>query len=338
MVAPPPGSRPIPSGGAGGDTVLVTGGTGFLGRAVVRRLRAGGYAVRSLQRGGAADGASPVAGDIRDPAVVAQAVQGVNAVIHTAGLAHVFRRPAQAPFADVNERGTDVVARAAVAAGVRHFVLISSVAVYGNVRPAREEVAGRPIAPYAVSKAAAEERAIAARGESPMRLTILRLATLYGEGDRGNVQRLLSALERGRFVWIGHGTNEKTLVHVDDAARACVLTLGEGGDGVEVYNVAAPPVTMRAVVEGLAQALDRPVPSWHVPLGLARAAATAARALVPGRGGDLHEALARWSSDDVYPAEKFSRRFGFEPTVSLGEGLARQVAWPRRSADDRTAC
>ena len=316
----------------------MTGGTGFLGRAVVRQLRAAGHAVRSLQRGGAPDDATALAGDIRDPEAVARAVAEMHAVIHAAGLAHVRCPSTGVPFADVNERGTDVVARAAVAAGVRHLVVISSVAVYGDVCARDEGAACRPVAPYAVSKAAAERRAIEAVAGSSTRLTILRLATLYGEGDRGNLQRLLVALERGRFAWIGHGANRKTLLHVDDAARACVLALGAGGEGVDVYNVAAPPVTMRAVVDGLAQALGRPRPSWHVPLGLARAAGTAARAVAPAWGRAAHDAIDKWSSDDVYPGEKFAHQFAFEPRLSLAEGLARQVAWSRRSAEDRAAC
>ena len=335
MADPAPRSTPAPSDGPPGGTVLVTGGTGFLGRAIVGRLRDAGRNVRTLQRDGGGDG-DAVAGDIRDPDAVARAVRGVEAVVHAAGLAHVVHRIAGAPFADVNARGTEVVARAAVAAGVRRLVLISSVAVYGGARPAREDAAGRPAGPYAASKAAAEERAIAALDGSPVPLTILRLATLYGEGDPGNVQRLLRAIERRRFAWIGDGDNAKTLLHVDDAARACVLALDGGGDGVEVYNVAAPPVTMRAVVEELARALGRPVPSWRVPLGVARGVATVARAVAAGRGRAFANTLARWASDDVYPAEKFARRFGFEPRVALADGLRRQVAWARRAS--RAAC
>jgi nucleoside-diphosphate-sugar epimerase len=335
VAAPAPGSRPRPtpgpSGGPARGTVLVTGGTGFLGRAVVGRLRDAGRDVRTLQRSGA-DGAGSVAGDVRDPEAVARAVRGVEAIVHAAGLAHVFGRPTEAPFDDVNARGTDVVARAAVVADVRRLVLISTVAVYGDARPAHEDAAGRPAGPYAASKAAAEARAIAALSGSPVRLTVLRLATLYGDGDPGNVQRLLRAIERGRFAWIGGGENAKTLLHVDDAARACVLALdGGGGAKVEVYNVAAAPVTMRAVVEELARALERPVPSWHVPLGLARAIATGARVVAPSRSRALADALARWASDDVYPGDKFARRFDFEPRVAVADGLRRQVAWSRRA-------
>ena len=311
--------------------MLVTGGTGFLGRAIVRCLEGEGYQARSFQRGRPTDTTTAVTGDVRDSEAVQGAIRGADAVIHAAGLAHVFGDADRAPFAEVNEGGTDVVARAAATAGVSHFVLVSSVAVHGTPR-------GRPVGPYALSKAGAEARAIAALSGSTVRLTILRVATLYGEGDRGNVQRLLEAIDRGRFVWIGRGTNRKTLLHVDDAARACVLPLAAAGRSFEVYDVGAPPVTMRAVVEGLARALGRDVPSWHVPPALALALAGVTRAVSPSRGRRLSQALARWLGDDVYAAEPFAQRFGFEPRVTLAGGLDRQVAWWRGSRAAAPPC
>jgi nucleoside-diphosphate-sugar epimerase len=320
-------------------TVVVTGGGGFLGSAIVRQLRASGWPTRSLQRSAPRDGTPVIAGDIRDPGTVVRALRGARAVIHAAGLAHVVRPTDSASFADVNERGTEVVARAAATVGVAHLILISSVAVYGQAGPERrEDTPGRPIGPYAMSKAAAERRATAALRGSSVRLTVLRVATLYGEGDRGNVQRVLQALDRGRFVWIGRGTNHKTLLHVDDAARACVLPLGRGGDAVEIYNVGASPATMRMVIEGLAGALGCHVPSWYLPAGLALGVAKVARALMPGRGGALHDSVTRWLTDDVYPTVKFSRQFNFEPRITLAEGLRRQVAWWRRSGGVTHGC
>jgi nucleoside-diphosphate-sugar epimerase len=312
--------------------VLVTGASGFLGRALVKHLVGAGADVRSLSRRAPPDlAAGEVGGDIRDPVAMARAMIGVSAVIHAAGLAHVFGRGDDAAFRDVNERGTDVVARAAVAAGVRHFVHVSSVAVYGSPGvEAREGDECRPSTAYARSKAAAEACAIAA-ARGGMRVTILRMATLYGEGDRGNVQRLLRALDRGWFVPLGSGANRKSLLFVADAARACALPIGPAGAAVEVYNVAAPPVPMRSVVAGLADALGKPVPRWHVPAWLALASAVVAAAVVPSRGRLLQQTLAKWLADDVYPADEFVRRFGFQPQTTLQEGLRRQVRWWRAS-------
>lgn len=300
---------------------------------MARALCRAGFTVRSYQRHAVAQpGIQVLSGDVRDSAAMLRAVEGTDVVIHAAGLAHVFRDPEAAPFADINERGTDVVARAAVAAGVRHLVMISSVAVYGGSEPGGdEEAACHPIGPYAVSKAAAETRAIEAALGSGTRVTVLRLATLYGEGDRGNVQRLLRLLESGRFVWIGSGTNRKSLIHVEDAARACLLPLAFDGEAVATYNVAAPPVAMRDVVGALARSLGRPVPRWRLPAAAATAAAAATGAILPSRGRALRQALAKWMSDDVYTADRFVRAFNFEAQVSLEEGIARQVAWWRAS-------
>lgn len=285
-----------------------------------------GKDVRSFHQHKGSSDVRTITGDVRDAEAVARAVEGVDAVIHAAGLAHVFRDVGSAPFADVNERGTEIVGKAAVAAGVRHFVLLSSVSVYGgSTTGGHEESACAPVGAYAVSKAAAEKRVTEVAAGSAMRLTILRLATLYGEGDRGNVQRLLQLIESGRFVWMGSGTNRKSLIYVDDAARACVRPIDFSGGAAETYNVAAPPVTMRGVVEELGRALQRPLPRWHIPAPVASGLLAAASVLAPSLG----QSLTKWMKDDVYPAGKFERHFDFSAGVPLAEGIERQVAWWR---------
>jgi len=88
--------------------------------------------------------------------------------------------------------------------------------------PLLTQLTPNPVGPYALSKYNAKLRAIEIARDSGMALTILRLATLYGEGDPGNVGRLLRTLDRGRFLWIGDGSNRKSLLHKGDAARACM--------------------------------------------------------------------------------------------------------------------
>ncbi|MEP6593569.1 MAG: NAD-dependent epimerase/dehydratase family protein [Acidobacteriota bacterium] len=317
------------------NTVLVTGGSGFLGRAVVGELRSAGHAVRTLQRQAApASDVAALGGDVRDPDAVAAAVEGVDVVVHAAGLAHVFRDVAAAPFHEVNEKGAAVVAAAAVAAGVRHFVHISSVAVYGGSGAAGVEGAPcRPQGDYAHSKAAAETRVVDAARGSATRVTILRLATLYGDGDRGNVQRLLQVIAAGRFVWVGSGANLKSLIHVRDAARACAAVVDSeaaGSPTADIYNVSAAPVVMREIVGEIARALGRPVPRGHVPDAAARMLSAAAGWVSPSRA----QSLAKWLNDDVYPAGRFEQRFDVVPRVTLREGIERQVRAWRASAGE----
>jgi UDP-glucose 4-epimerase len=306
------------------NSIVVTGGTGFLGRAIVRQLRARGCDVRVVAR---AAGDGVMRADVRDGAAVGEAIAGAAAVVHAAGLAHVFTNSESAAFHDVNVTGTEVVARAAAAASVGTLVVVSSVAVYGAQTDRREDSVPQPIDPYGASKAEAEHAARRALAGSATRLVILRLGTLYGEGDRGNVQRLLRTIAAGRFVAVGTARNRKSLLHVEDAARACILPVvapdGPGG----IFNVAGEPVVMGEVIDGLAAALGRPAPRWHVPLGVARAAAAGAAIVRPSFGRTIRRTLAKWAAEDVYPCERFERAYGFHPSIAWRDGVRRQVEW-----------
>ena len=102
-----------------------------------------------------------------------------------------------------------------------------------------------------------------------MALTILRLATLYGEGDPGNVGRLMRTLDRGRFLWIGDGSNRESLWYRGDAARACMAVAERPASGINIYNISAPACTMREIVDGIADALGKHPFPVRVPATLA---------------------------------------------------------------------
>lgn len=259
--------------------ILITGAAGFLGREVVCRSQAAGLCLRATdrQRGDLPATLDFRAADITIPDTLRGLFDDVDCVIHVAGLAHVFNKAqaATAPFHQINALGTDHVARAAAQAGVPAMVLVSSVSVYGphdsrkGDRLVDETCPCHPETPYAESKYQAEQLAAAAARAAGMRLRILRLATLYGEGDPGNVARLFRTIDRRRFVWIGDGSNQKSLIHRDDAARACIAAAISPGEGLQTYNVAAPPSSMREIVETIAKALCRKVPAWRIPAGIA---------------------------------------------------------------------
>jgi nucleoside-diphosphate-sugar epimerase len=262
-------------------------------------------------------------------------MDGVRVVVHAAGLAHVAgaSKGLAEQFKRVNTIGTHNVARAASTAGVKHFVLISSVSVYGRSDGSvGEAVECRPEGPYAQSKFLAERAASDVARSGRLRLTILRLATLYGEGDPGNIGRLMRLIDRGRFVWAGDGSNRKSLLYREDAARACIVAAGAEGGGVEIFNVAAPPCTVRELVQTLSEALGRTTPRWRVPtkmmLWVARAGAS-----IPGGGGVVGDACRRaekFLSEDVYDATRFAERFQFSTRIDLREGIQREVEWYRR--------
>lgn len=309
--------------------ILVTGATGFLGSRVVELARRAGWAVRTLERTPRAsiDNREVFIGDISNRALLRQACEGVFAVVHAAGRAHQFGRNANdaAAFNAVNDTGVANLVDAAVECGVPHVVLASSVSVYGNYpgSACTETVPCSPRGAYAVSKWQGELRAMERMATASASLAILRFATIYGEGDRGNVAKLITAIGRRRFIWPGPGRNQKSLIYVEDAARACLCPLERAAPGIEIYNVSGPPATMRQIVAAISHALGRPVPRLGIPFALLNAAGAVSHRI--GDPGHLNLRLQKFIHDDVYDGTKFDRAFNFSITVPLAEGLRRQV-------------
>lgn len=320
--------------------LLVTGALGFLGSEIIRQATTLGLRVRGTGRQDVRTVALPDyrRADILDAEALRATMEGIDAVIHTAGLAHIFdrSRASRSAFARYNEIGTLTVARVAAEAGVRHLMLTSSVAVYGRcheLMPRGETARCHPETPYAESKWRAERRAEEVAGRSGMRLTVLRLATLYGEGDPGNVARLIRLIDRRRFVWIGDGRNRKSLLYRGDAAHAFLRVATTRGVGIETYNVSGRSCSVRELVECIASALGRPCPGWGVPAALADGATRYVSKLTGtcGAFGAAAAAIRMWLSDDVYDSRKFESLFGFKANIGLGEGIRREVAWYRQS-------
>jgi UDP-glucose 4-epimerase len=317
--------------------VLVTGANGFLGSAIVRLLVDAGIPSRATGEEPAClhSGIEYIQADITRSQQVIPAVRGVHTVIHAAGLAHVFEpdKLTKNAFQDINENGTANVMSMAADNGAEHFILISSVAVYGLFTRGQcaETAPCNPVGPYAESKYNAERRAQEIALRSGMNLTILRFSTLYGENDRGNVARLMRAIDRKRFIWIGDGRNRKSLLYKKDAARACLLVATQPASGIRIFNVSSPPCTMQDIVYGLADALGKKPLPGHIPDVLVLPLTHILARSSNSRFVNLHQTVKKWLAEDVYDTHRFDEAYHFHVQTSLKEGLMRQVAWYRKS-------
>jgi len=237
----------------GTSRALVTGGSGYFGSLLVRRLLERGYAARVFDLNDAADRPPEVdfvRGDVRDPATVERACAGVDVVFHN--VAQVPLAKDRELFESVNVGGTAVLLAAARAARVQKIVHTSSSAIFGAPRtnPVTEDTPPTPGEAYGAAKLAAEQlcRAEVARG---LDVTIVRPRTIVGHGRLGIFQILFEWIRDGANVPVfGRGDNRYQFVHADDLAAACILA-GERA-GATVYNIGTDRFgTMRETLEAL---------------------------------------------------------------------------------------
>lgn len=316
--------------------ILVTGATGFVGSEVAREAVAQGLWVRGAgRRTVTANASEMLTADLVSRDAIRGSMAGMDCVIHAAGLAHT-RKPSWDEWRTANVSITNNVVSEAVECRVPHVVLVSSVSVYGsNGEALRNESA--PCTPedgYARSKLLAEHTATALVQGTATALTILRIGTVYGEGDRGNVARFIRAIDARPLVWIGNGGNRKSFIYKTDVARAILMAAAEKSAVPAVYNVTAEPCTVRELLLSISDALQKPPPRIAIPTAVALAAASAAAALTRGAGrlGRLSTDVRKFLADDGYDGTKFKAAFQFQEEVSLSEGVRREIEWLRCTA------
>ncbi|MCC6214519.1 MAG: NAD-dependent epimerase/dehydratase family protein [Polyangiaceae bacterium] len=235
-------------------TALVTGGSGYFGEIVVRRLLDRGWSVTVFDRVDVPDRPREVRflrGDIRDARAVRAACEGVEVVHHA--VAQVPLAKDAALFRGVNVDGTRHLLEAVRLAGVRKTVLVSSSAVFGvpSRNPVDDSVRPAPREAYGRAKLEGEELAREACRRHGLDVTIVRPRTILGHGRLGIFQILFEWVRTGADVWVlGQGDNRYQFVHADDLADACLRAADR--PGAATYNIGTDRFgTMRELLEGL---------------------------------------------------------------------------------------
>ena len=170
-------------------------------------------------------------GDIGPATRWDEALAGVDVIVHLAGLAHLpdaMSSAAADTFARVNAEGTGRLASAAVGAGVRRLVLVSSALVHGEASPGRpftEDDEPAPASAYARSKLDAERRLMAAARGSPLQWVVLRPPMVYGAGAKGNFRRLVQLVRTRAPLPLGAATAPRTFIGIDNLADAVVRSV-----------------------------------------------------------------------------------------------------------------
>ncbi len=317
---------------------LVTGGSGFIGRAFCRALAADG-AVRALVRSGAVEPGveRAVVRDLDDLPGVRAAVAGVRQVVHLAARAHVMQDPAADPLAlyrRTNVEGTRTLLQEAARAGAQRFLLVSSVKAVGEATsiPWTEDTPPQPADPYGISKLEAEAVVREGAARLGLEVVIVRLPLVYGPGVGANALQLLRLVDRGWPLPLGAVRNRRSMIALDNvigALRAALAAPAAAGGTFFVSD--GRDLSTPELVGVIAAALGRPARLVAVPPVCLRAA---------GRAGDVLARVAPWPLTSraverlcgslVVDASRFGRVTGFVPPVSVEAGWRAVAAWYRR--------
>ncbi len=330
-------------------TILITGATGLIGRALVGQLMTTNnlrlrLQVRNVSQARAQF--SPVL-DLTKVELLEcdfnklsdrdchQLTRDCHSIIHLAGLVH----NANASYEEchlLNVQATEHLLSAAIANAVHTFMFMSSVAVYGNgpFHMIDESSPHKGQTPYAVSKTVCEQ--MIQKANQLRRKIILRPALVFGPGDRGNLIKLIQSINRNRYLHIGNGDAQKSLISAADLAIGVALCLNNLSDSTHIFNIANPqPISTRALSEKISLALGRNGHIPSMPEPLIRNLIKTADSLIPRsirkRLPVTMDQVDKLTTTTTFSISKLIRDTGFQPQHDLSTALNAELVWAKNN-------
>ena len=327
---------------------LITGVGGFIGQKLCQRLKADGryvYGVSLRSATPCCDKNYSI--DITKP-LVPRIFDGIDTVFHLAGKVHALSEIKQdnEDYFRINTDGTRHVLEAARAAGVTRFIYFSTVKAMsrderlsqqaqdssGELRPWTEADTIEPDTPYGRSKLEAEKLVL--NGCFVPEPVVLRLCMVYGVGAKGNLTKMLRAINCGRFPPLPDFKNHRSMVHVQDVLDAALLAAQRPEAVGQVFIVSdGVGYSTRQMFELMCHALDRPVPSWIVPLWVLRSLGWTGDAIGRIRGRRFFfdsDAFALLAGSACFSSNQIETMLGFRPKWNLERALPEMVEELRR--------
>lgn len=312
------------------SAVLVTGGNGFVGAAVAKRLKADHRVVYSTMR------ANVVQPDVRQaPDLSANAnwfpvLDGINIVVHTAARVHVMNDNAANPleaFRAANVEGTLALARQATEVGVRRFVFISSIKVNGEFTASgiafTAEDTPAPIDAYGISKAEAEAGLLQIARDTGMHVVIIRPPLVYGPSVKANFQSMMRWLQRGVPLPFGSIRNKRSLVALDNLVDLITVCIDHPAAANQIFLAAdGEDMSTPELLRRVAAALGTRARLLSVPQSLLTGAAS-----LIGKPA-IAQRLCSSLQVDISAARYV---LGWQPPLSVEEGLQQTAEWFLRS-------
>jgi nucleoside-diphosphate-sugar epimerase len=316
-------------------SAFVTGGSGFIGGRLIRRLVKDGWTVRALARSDSAEGAvaelgaEPARGELGDVDSMAAGAEGCELAFHLA--AHLGDSGAWEDFERGNVEGTQNALDACARAGVRRFVHCGTEAALMAGEPLVDVDETAPLrpdspAPYPATKARAEQ-AVRDANRDVFETVVLRPRFVWGAGDTTLLPTMVSMVEAGRFAWVGGGRHLTATTQVENVAEGLVLAAEKGTPGEPYFVTDGEPVEFRDFVSELLRTQGVEPPTRSLPTWLAHTISSGgelAWKALPLPGGPPLPRFTYWvtTQECTIDDSKARRELGYAPVVSREEGLA----------------
>jgi nucleoside-diphosphate-sugar epimerase len=309
--------------------IFITGASGFIGKAVVSRLRKEDYQLSLLylpgERVGRFKDLNIIRGDITNPDTLAGKLSGHDTLIHIAGSVG-FQTWKNCRL--INIEGTRNILREAAVSGIRRVIHMSSVSVYGrvpNIAITEKQPFKKIGDPYGDTKIEAEYRVRQMAEENSMAFTILRPTAVYGQGDNKFLPKLMENLKSGKFKMMGDGNHSVDLVNVIDVAESVSLVLKKDISNGQTYNIANEQnPTWNEFLKVVTEELNISCRSSYISYHLAYLISGLMEGIskITGKPPRLSRYAVRLVGRQYdYVIEKARKELGFNPSVDLLDGI-----------------
>lgn len=314
------------------EKVLITGGSGFIGRYFVDRLKHAEVVLFDIRIPDYPSHASHVLGDVRNLNEFSKAAQGCSMIIHLAAMHHDFGIDESAYF-DTNVGGAKNLIEVAQLHQIHKVINFSSVAVYGNKgNPGPTDESTEPSPTNAYGKSKLEAEGILrnwAISDLKNRLVQVRSTVVFGPHNLANVLNLIKAIDQGLYFHISEGSNIKSLAYVENIADATLFGLDNTPTGELLFNyVDYPQMSSKEIANMQAEFLQKKI-RLQLPLKAAIALALPFDLAIKLTGKNLKISSARVKklcTQTFHKADKI-RDLGFKPRHEMRDGMERMIRW-----------
>jgi UDP-glucose 4-epimerase len=290
--------------------ILLTGSSGYVGKKLVSAIDSDDVSIRLISRINNPIYTTEIC-DFRNEFVSSGFMKGVDTVFHLAGIAHDSSR-FEEDYYKVNVIASQKLVELAVKSGVKRFIYVSSVKAGGEGEKdlcLREDDNRVPESIYGKTKREAEIKLLKVGNDSGMHISIIRPALIYGPQVKGNLAKMIKAINQGWFPPLSSINNKRSMVHVDDVVRAILFVASNEKANGEIFNLTdGRHHSSQEIYKTICKAIGKPIPKWSIPVFAFK--------LLAFLSPRIKYKINKLIGDDYYSSEKL-KLIGFKTHKSL---------------------